>query len=525
VKREFAAVAFVSVPCEQFGLASCSAFGSVTPPPQHGGSVMSWVSSERYGSSLLKRSFGGENLLTSLNCNKQNRVGDDQHSTMTDRLRRRRRQQQQQQRQRHSPFLFAWSLLLGFHSSSNVEGFVLRAASNKAPHRSATTATCPNVHVERPYIRRDNAAAVPPRPTTTTRLYSSHGTHRIGDHVLKTTLAGRIWPTLIKISHLARPDKLRRMVRHVQGTMHWQGVAFLALVAYGTIPLTQYLWEKSSGKEGSSNAGRSWSDLKRHQAALVLSGLARVALSAYAVDLVCVALTSIGFAFPSLWNLPRAYGKIAYTMWGLQRFLQFKTAALCRLYRVSPETLQSGKLDVLNRALTVASVGLVSLFLFDWLSIQMGMAFKGLLAFGSVGTLAFTLASQDLVSQFISGIFLTASNKVYAGDDVVFGDGTKGTIVRLGFMDTVLRSGDNSITSVPNSKLASQKVSNLSRVRISQVTQTLRFHYEDADEIPALLDTIKSEIQKACPRLITDGSRPFRVFWTGFKEDHLEGTP
>jgi Mechanosensitive ion channel len=414
--------------------------------------------------------------------------------------------------------------MLLLQSSSNVDGFLLRAASNKAPHRSATTATGYNVHVERPPYFRRGPAPAPPRRTTTTRLYSSHGTHRIGDHVLKTTLAGRIWPTLIKVSHLARPDKLRRMVRHVQGTMHWQGVAFLALIAYGTIPLTQYLWEKSSAKDGIT-PGRSWSELKRRQVASVMSGLARVALSAYAVDLVCVALTSIGFAFPSLWNLPRAYGKIAYTIWGLQRFLQFKTAALCRLYRVSPETLQSGKLDVLNRALTVASVGLVSLFLFDWLSIQMGMAFKGLLAFGSVGTLAFTLASQDLVSQFISGIFLTASNKVYAGDDVVFGDGTKGTIVRLGFMDTVLRSGDNSITSVPNSKLASQKVSNLSRVRISQVTQTLRFHYEDADEIPALLDTIKSEIQESCPRLITDGSRPFRVFWTGFKEDHLEGTP
>jgi hypothetical protein len=52
----------------------------------------------------------------------------------------------------------------------------------------------------------------------------------------------------------------------------------------------------------------------------------------------------------------------------------------------------------------------------------------------------------------------------------------------------------------------------------------LRFHYEDADKIPALLESIKSEIRAACPRLVDDGTRPFRVFWTGFKEDHLEGT-
>ena len=84
---------------------------------------------------------------------------------------------------------------------------------------------------------------------------------------------------------------------------------------------------------------------------------------------------------------------------------------------------------------------------------------------------------------------------------------------------------DNSHTlpsSKPNNILSGQKISNLSRVVYSQVKQTLRFHYDDAEEIPALLDSIKEEIRKSCPRLITDNTRPFRVFWTGFNEDHLE---
>jgi len=89
-------------------------------------------------------------------------------------------------------------------------------------------------------------------------------------------------------------------------------------------------------------------------------------------------------------------------------------------------------------------------------------------------------------------------------------------------METQLRGSDNLITRVPNTMLSSQKVSNVSRVRQSQVKQTLRFHYEDAAEIPALLEDIRTEIKKACPRLITDNSRPFRVFWTNFNEDHLE---
>jgi small-conductance mechanosensitive channel len=89
-------------------------------------------------------------------------------------------------------------------------------------------------------------------------------------------------------------------------------------------------------------------------------------------------------------------------------------------------------------------------------------------------------------------------------------------------METVLRQSDNIMTSVPNSILSGQRLSNLSRQKQCQVKQILRFHYDDAEQIPVLLESIRSEIKKACPRLITDSSRPFRVFWTGYKEDHLE---
>jgi hypothetical protein len=66
-------------------------------------------------------------------------------------------------------------------------------------------------------------------------------------------------------------------------------------------------------------------------------------------------------------------------------------------------------------------------------------------------------------------------------------------------------------------------VSNVSRVKICQVEQTLRFRYEDANKLSKIMQDIKDEIIQACPKLITDPSiRPFRIYWTDFKEDHLE---
>jgi small-conductance mechanosensitive channel len=146
---------------------------------------------------------------------------------------------------------------------------------------------------------------------------------------------------------------------------------------------------------------------------------------------------------------------------------------------------------------------------------------QGIFAFGSVGTLAFTLASKDLVTQFVSGFFLSASDKMYVGDSVNFGDGTSGKVLKVGWMNTLMRNSDNTVTTIPNSMLANQKITNMSRLTQSQVKQVLRFHYRDADVLPDVLETIKTEIRAACPKLL-EGVRPFRVFWTGYKDDHLE---
>lgn len=181
-----------------------------------------------------------------------------------------------------------------------------------------------------------------------------------------------------------------------------------------------------------------------------------------------------------------------------------------------------GRVEIFNRLLNGVIVTISTLIFLDWMSVKMNHAVTGLFAFGSAGTLAFTLASQGLVTQLLSGLFLMFSDKMYVGDSVVFGDGTSGKVMQLGWMETLLRDSNNVVTRVPNTLLSSQKVSNLSRIRQSQVKQTLRFHYEDANVLPQLLEDIKTEIRAASPRLITDSSRPFRAFWTDYCEDYLE---
>lgn len=66
-----------------------------------------------------------------------------------------------------------------------------------------------------------------------------------------------------------------------------------------------------------------------------------------------------------------------------------------------------------------------------------------------------------------------------------------------------------------------QKFSNISRMNRSQVKFDLRFNLHDMNRIDEIMLAIRQEIVAACPKLITDGSRPFRVLWTDIGSDHL----
>ena len=59
-------------------------------------------------------------------------------------------------------------------------------------------------------------------------------------------------------------------------------------------------------------------------------------------------------------------------------------------------------------------------------------------------------------------------------------------------------------------------------MKISQVKQTLCFAYEYLHDIQDLVEEIKKEIGESCDEVIMDGSRSFRVTWSGYTPAGLE---
>lgn len=63
--------------------------------------------------------------------------------------------------------------------------------------------------------------------------------------------------------------------------------------------------------------------------------------------------------------------------------------------------------------------------------------------------------------------FLQAWDAFKEGDDILLGDGTAGTVNKIGLVETELVGYDNVAIRIPNSELATQRVSNMSRISLS----------------------------------------------------------
>lgn len=244
----------------------------------------------------------------------------------------------------------------------------------------------------------------------------------------------------------------------------------------------------------------------------------RIAVVCYFFDVVEVALEVTGLKRLNF-DVSILATKLLYATWAAFKLRSYKNYVL-GLTEISKNNERV--IEILEKVSDLLGYGVLALVWIDILKINTGKGLQSLLALGSAGTLAVTLGCQDLAKRWLNGLSLAASDAFNVGEYIMLGDGTNGLVTRLGWLSTDIRASDEKSMRIPNNQLSDVRVSNLSRVQFSQVKQTLRFCYDDLDKIPALCAEIKAEIAASCPKVITDGSRAFRVYWVDYAATHVE---
>ena len=127
--------------------------------------------------------------------------------------------------------------------------------------------------------------------------------------------------------------------------------------------------------------------------------------------------------------------------WVLNRVSALKRFFLAKQAGSSPDNLK-GQVQLVDRVVDAVLYFMALYISMDSVKEDMGAPARGILALGSVGTFVFSLASQGLATQLFNGLFLASSNRMAVGDYVQCSNGVAGCIVKLGWMETVIRGGD-----------------------------------------------------------------------------------
>jgi len=150
---------------------------------------------------------------------------------------------------------------------------------------------------------------------------------------------------------------------------------------------------------------------------------------------------------------------------------------------------------------TVHAVGKllrISVFITAALTVlqTLGISISGILAFGGVGGIAVGFAAKDILANFFGGLMIYLDRPFSVGDWVRSPDREiEGTVERIGWRLTVIRTFDRRPLYIPNSVFANIVVENPSRMQNRRIYETIGLRYSDASKVRMIVDDVRTLLQ------------------------------
>src|SRR5579862_3840593 len=179
-------------------------------------------------------------------------------------------------------------------------------------------------------------------------------------------------------------------------------------------------------------------------------------------------------------------GRVLLTLW----ILSLTVAAA----RLAGEVIRfhgsgiPGALPVTTLSQTLVQVAVVILGLMVLLNL-LNISITPILTALGVGGLAVALALQDTLSNLFAGFYVAVARQVRLGDYIRLNTGEEGYVTDIGWRSTTIRSLNNNMISVPNSKLGQAIVTNfyLPEKRVSASIQVGVGYDSDPDQVERVL--------------------------------------
>ena len=163
-------------------------------------------------------------------------------------------------------------------------------------------------------------------------------------------------------------------------------------------------------------------------------------------------------------------------------------------------------------------VTIVILALIQMATILSDKPITSVLAGLGVGGLALALAAQDTIKNFFGSLMLFVDKPFEMGDRIVVGD-TDGPVEEVGLRSTRIRTLEGHLVTIPNGKLAHEKIRNISKrpylKRVANITVTSDTPPEKVERAVEILKDILENHEGMTP------DRPPRVVFNEFLDAAL----
>lgn len=185
----------------------------------------------------------------------------------------------------------------------------------------------------------------------------------------------------------------------------------------------------------------------------------------------------------------RLVGVIISTTWVLIRFISFAETNILNHHKMAGKPLDrttASAISQLLRSTILITSTLVALQ-------SLGFNISAILAFGGIGGIAVGFAAKDLLANFFGGMMLYLDRPFAIGDWVRSSDREiEGTVEKIGWRTTIVRTFDKRPLYVPNSVFASISVENPTRMTHRRIYETIGVRYDDLAVIADIIRDVKA---------------------------------
>ncbi|HEY3362641.1 MAG TPA: mechanosensitive ion channel family protein [Methanosarcina sp.] len=148
--------------------------------------------------------------------------------------------------------------------------------------------------------------------------------------------------------------------------------------------------------------------------------------------------------------------------------------------------------DIRETIIKLLYYGILTIVFFSNLSL-IGIDPSGLLLAGGVAGIVLGFASQNIVGNLVSGVFLMAERPIKIGDQVQIND-VSGYVTDIRIISTLIRTYDGLLVRIPNQQVFTTNITNIVGHPVRRFEYTIRIRY--SDDANAAIFLIKDLIDK-----------------------------